>query len=552
MDREEALKLLRGGPAGIAEWNRRRREGERIPSLEEAHLNKADLSKADLHEADFRGACFPQTDLSRADLREANLSGANLFLADLREAKLVNAIFSEADLRGANLLLADLREAKLVNAILGEANLSQANLSGADLRNAIFSEANLTGAKLSGADLNWATLSGANLSEASLHRANLQKANLSRVNLSEANLADADLNHADLVECTLSAAVVDNACVWRINIQELQGLPKPPNTLRTGVCGDTKLTGHEAETFFKMPAIVEVYLTETLSQKEWACFNLHLAELQGSSIATELMVGHRAEIEGSVLRFQGPNYDYIYSILGDLVEPFRMARAVAWKQTVNKIPSEQRGEAIMALAKLEARSGAGKWRFAEQMAAFFRTYATAKVYQISEGRRKGVRIDVYTDQELADRLSRIALPANIDDKESLLIRTGEQPTIQRADTVQITNIKAGGNLVGAFGRGASFTARDITVYKQTIENSQVLDSGLKEKLIEAREAVEKLKLPQAEKEDVADQLGNLTTEMQKGKPKARLVARFWNRIKEIAPTVAAILQTAETIAKYLP
>ena len=34
MDRDEALKLLKGGWQGIGEWNRRRSEGETIPHLD--------------------------------------------------------------------------------------------------------------------------------------------------------------------------------------------------------------------------------------------------------------------------------------------------------------------------------------------------------------------------------------------------------------------------------------------------------------------------------------------------------------------------------------
>ena len=82
--RDEALKLLRGGPKGVAEWNRRREDGESIPDL-----SGAKLAEAKLRTVNLRGA----------DLREANLIGAKLFLADLREANL-----SMADLRGASLL----------------------------------------------------------------------------------------------------------------------------------------------------------------------------------------------------------------------------------------------------------------------------------------------------------------------------------------------------------------------------------------------------------------------------------------------------------------
>ena len=67
MDVEEALALLRGGREGIREWNRRRAEGEELPSLSEANLSGANLS----------GANLGQADLVRADLSKANLSEAS-------------------------------------------------------------------------------------------------------------------------------------------------------------------------------------------------------------------------------------------------------------------------------------------------------------------------------------------------------------------------------------------------------------------------------------------------------------------------------------------
>jgi hypothetical protein len=161
MDRDEAIKLLKGGQQGIAEWNRRRKAGEGIP----------DLRNADLSEADLGGA-----DLSRANLYEAKLS--------------------EAYLSGANLSGAD----------LSEANLRGANLSGADLRGADLSEANLRGVNLGGADLSEADLSGANLRAASFTKTNLSKANLSEANLSGANLGKAILVDADLAWAILIAA----------------------------------------------------------------------------------------------------------------------------------------------------------------------------------------------------------------------------------------------------------------------------------------------------------------------------------------------------------
>ena len=56
MDRDEALKLLRGGPHGIKEWNRR--QGEKIPDLSGADLSEANLRGADLSGAVLGGHHF--------------------------------------------------------------------------------------------------------------------------------------------------------------------------------------------------------------------------------------------------------------------------------------------------------------------------------------------------------------------------------------------------------------------------------------------------------------------------------------------------------------
>jgi uncharacterized protein YjbI with pentapeptide repeats len=51
MDRDEAFKLLKGGPQGIKEWNRRLLPDERFPDL-----GDSDLSGANLNRANFSGA----------------------------------------------------------------------------------------------------------------------------------------------------------------------------------------------------------------------------------------------------------------------------------------------------------------------------------------------------------------------------------------------------------------------------------------------------------------------------------------------------------------
>ena len=143
MDRDEALKLLKGGPEGIAEWDRLRNVGEQIPDLRGADLHSANLFGADLHSANLHSA-----NLFGANLHSANLHSANLFGAKLRDANLSDAKFHFAHLNRARLNRANLNNAKLT-----DANLSGADLSGADLNQAYLIRANLSGAALSGADL---------------------------------------------------------------------------------------------------------------------------------------------------------------------------------------------------------------------------------------------------------------------------------------------------------------------------------------------------------------------------------------------------------------
>ena len=138
MDRDEALRLLKGGPDGIAEWNRRRDAGEEIPDLREANLVRANLVRANL---------------VRARLYGARLDGARLDGARLGGAVLGGAALGGAALSGAVLGGAVLGGAVFGGAALGGAVLHGAHLNGADLRGAILREANLGGADLHGADL---------------------------------------------------------------------------------------------------------------------------------------------------------------------------------------------------------------------------------------------------------------------------------------------------------------------------------------------------------------------------------------------------------------
>jgi hypothetical protein len=119
MTSAKALSLLKNGPKGIQEWNRRRENGEKIPSLRQADLSEADLSGADLSEADLNAA-----DLGAADLIEADLSGA-----DLTGASLSGASLSGADLNAANLSAADLSEVDMSKSTCYQTRFSDVDLS---------------------------------------------------------------------------------------------------------------------------------------------------------------------------------------------------------------------------------------------------------------------------------------------------------------------------------------------------------------------------------------------------------------------------------------
>jgi hypothetical protein len=171
MDRDEALKLLRGGPEGIAEWNRLRAAIGAIPSLSGADLRKADLRGADLRRVDLGHAILVNTNLSDCDLSGpspgeeslfvdslpgvyvgltelgTNLRGANLTRAYLARTNLTGANLRVANLRGSNFHEATLRGASLIGAIFINADLKGADFSGAICSGTTFSDIDFSGCK---------------------------------------------------------------------------------------------------------------------------------------------------------------------------------------------------------------------------------------------------------------------------------------------------------------------------------------------------------------------------------------------------------------------
>jgi TIR domain/Pentapeptide repeats (8 copies) len=148
MNRDEALKLLKGGREGIREWNRRRAARESVPDLSKVDLGGADLYGADLSGGKLYGANLNEADLRRADLRAAHLNEANLSCADLSAANLHSANLSAANLRAANLYGADLSAANL-----GEACLVATDFHATAVAESDFSRAFCYATKFSNVDL---------------------------------------------------------------------------------------------------------------------------------------------------------------------------------------------------------------------------------------------------------------------------------------------------------------------------------------------------------------------------------------------------------------
>jgi hypothetical protein len=427
------------------------------------------------------------------------------------------------------------------------------NLRGARLAYAFLAGARLERADLTGANLVLSYLGRVNLIGANLKGAYLIGANLMDTDLKGANLTGADLTLARFIRCNLDDAVVDNAIVTDIDVQDLRGLPKPPETLRLHVNGtEVVLTGFKAKEFFNLPAIVEVYVTTKLTQRELGCFHFHLGELHHEGVATGVyFVGHHHEGDGSVLRFQAKSYDDIYQVLPDLLAPFRMVQAVDWKQTIQSIPAEKRGEAITALATLEPKSQVIEWHFAKRMAEIFDGYRNANVNHISEWGSRRLRIEIVENPEEVQRLSQMTLPEPWDGGRPLMITQGQNSNISIGGGNMGNNTEVHGDAIGSAFEGGTVNARDILVYKTAVDSSVRLDNDIKQKLKEAREAIENSDLPNDDKADAVDQLNNLTAELEKPEKDEGRVQRYWNRIKEVAPTGASILASAASLAKLL-
>ncbi len=127
MSPDEAIKLLKGGPEGIAEWNRLRESGEEIPNLIGANLRNADVRGANLSGANLIDSNIIDSDLSDGNLSDANLSGANVRTVSLRGANLSAADLSAANLSDIDLSEANFSRAKCWHTVFAKVDLSHVN-----------------------------------------------------------------------------------------------------------------------------------------------------------------------------------------------------------------------------------------------------------------------------------------------------------------------------------------------------------------------------------------------------------------------------------------
>ncbi len=246
MTREEAECLLRMGSAGVDEWNRRRAEGEPVPSLREVDVMSGDLTGINLSGVRLLGGCF---------------MGANLSSADCRGAVLFGGYFRSAILRGACLVAADLRHScfGVFSAGLGHSG-PKADLTGAD-----FSRA-----RLFKADLSESIMEGARFDGADLTRADLRYCNLTRDDLADATLDFAVLSHVSPQSPPIPQR--RHFGKWLKGQRESRGLT-PDNMADELGCG---LTGYDVETFLESK---EEGVSKYLASRLATILNVPVAEV---------------------------------------------------------------------------------------------------------------------------------------------------------------------------------------------------------------------------------------------------------------------------------
>jgi hypothetical protein len=74
-----------------------------------------------------------------------------------------------------------------------------------------------------------------------------------------------------------------------------------------------------------------------------------------------------------------------------------------------------------------------------------------------------------------------------------------------------------------------------------------MEAQWKEVLLKARQAIDEAQLSPEDRDDLLDDFGKLTTELEKPEHSASRIARFFNRIQELAPPAASILSSLTSL-----
>lgn len=504
---------------------------------------QADLRGLDLSEAYLAGVVAPG----------ANLSKANLAGADLRQGLFCECSFAEADLRGA-----DLSGADLVRADLRKANLCEATMCWSDL---------------AGADLTEADLGGADMLGANLGAAKLLRTQCTNTRFKSTSLRRADLTGASFVGVDLTYAIMEDAVVGDAHFLDLAAFPRPPTRLRLDSEGNKVLSGEMAERFFRPPVVVEVFFTEALTSEEIAFLKVHLAAVQYRNLAVGIrMLDPRHEAHGSVLRFEAQSSAEIYQTLPTLLTPFRMARAVDWRRSLETIPPGKRTEAITTMLALQTE--AEQWQCIDQLAEHFAGLRNARLYKIKEGTARGLRLEVFTDEGVATQLSQMGqgtadgarllpgTPREVNSsspREAVTDKTapdgvvigyvkhmvlGGESVTMHDDKKVIANI--GGDATNvAIGENAKARARDIEIMKGKVDGSSTMADDVKAAFKEALDEVERLNLGDEDKSDALDDMKKLRAELDRASSNPTRIKKFWHRVTE---TVGALAEAAGPIA----
>jgi hypothetical protein len=160
---------------------------------------------------------------------------------------------------------------------------------------------------------------------------------------------------------------------------------------------------------FSTQVVLEVFLTEILTQEEIACYYFHLAELYKKGFATDVsFLGVRHDSKGTILRFQGVSFKEIYKSLANLLAPFRLFQAVDIKESLSRLNVQDKKNVAIELMDSLSKDCHIRWEIARRLGDIFSGFHNARVYQISENGDYGIRIDLFTNNDIASKLSGIS------------------------------------------------------------------------------------------------------------------------------------------------